>query len=159
LVLFFKKEHTCLVSREYPTRPLVGIGIIVLRRDHDAVRVLLIRRGRPPAQGAWSLPGGAQRLGETTEEAARRELVEETGLQVGALHFAACVDSIHHDQAGRIQYHYTIIDFAALWQAGEARAGGDASETLWASEAEFDSLDLWQEARRAVAAARVGLGV
>ena len=146
-------------GREYPPRPLVGIGIVVLRQDAITVRVLLIKRGRPPAEGAWRLPGGAQRLGETAHQAARRELAEETGLHVGELHLAACIDSIHHDTTGQIQYHYTIIDFAALWQAGEPRHGGDATATQWATEQDFDALNLWPEARRAVAAARVVLQV
>ncbi len=59
-----------MTDREYPPRPIVGIGVIVLKDDH----VLLIRRAKPPNIGSWSLPGGAQELGETTEQAARREL-------------------------------------------------------------------------------------
>src|SRR5215472_17118768 len=77
------RPHTS--DREYPTRPIVGIGIVVIRDDS----VLLVRRGKSPNIGAWTLPGGAQELGETTEQAARRELLEETGLEVGPLHFAA----------------------------------------------------------------------
>ena len=99
------------MSREYPPRPIVGIGVAVLRPG----AVLLARRGRPPNLGAWSLPGGAQELGETAEAAARRELAEETGLSVGPLLLAANVDSIHRDPDGRVRYHYTIIDFCARW--------------------------------------------
>jgi ADP-ribose pyrophosphatase YjhB (NUDIX family) len=142
------------MQRDYPDRPLVGIGVIVLRQDPDTVRVLLVKRGKPPAQGAWSLPGGAQRLGETMEQAARRELAEETGLTVGTLHLAAAVDSIHRDGEGGVQYHYTIVDFAALHVSGEATAGGDAAAVLWAREADFTGMDLWPEARRAIDAAR-----
>ena len=83
-------------DREYPARPIVGIGIVVIKGD----TVLLVRRGKPPNIGSWTLPGGAQELGETTEEAARRELLEETGLEVGKLHFAATVDNIRRDEAG-----------------------------------------------------------
>ncbi len=133
--------------------------MIVLRADPDALRVLLIRRGRPPGQGAWSLPGGAQRLGETMEQAARRELLEETGLSVGVLHLAAVVDSIHRDGAGSVQYHYSIVDFAALFAGGEPARGGDAAEIAWAAETEFDRLGLWHEARRAIDAARNVLGL
>ena len=137
-------------SREYPARPLVGIGIVVLRPD----AVLLVRRGRAPALGEWSVPGGAQRLGETAVEAARRELLEETGLTVGALHLVTHVDSIHHDPDGRIRFHYTILDFAAHWQSGEPRAQGDVTDARFVPFETLDSLGLWSEAVRVIALAR-----
>jgi 8-oxo-dGTP diphosphatase len=137
-------------GREYPVRPIVGIGIAVLRPD----AVLLVRRGRPPNIGAWSLPGGAQELGETAEDAARRELLEETGLAVGPLHLAANVDSIAHDGAGRVQFHYTILDFAARWEGGEPRAGSDVSDAVWARLDRLDDFALWSEAIRVIGIAR-----
>lgn len=137
-------------GREYPPRPIVGIGIVVLKPD----AVLLVRRGRPPALGAWSLPGGAQKLGETAEQAARRELMEETSLAVDDLLLAANVDSIHRDADGRVQFHYTILDFAARWRGGEAVAGSDVSAIAWAPFDCFDDFDLWSEARRVIALAR-----
>ena len=133
---------------------MVGIGVAVLRPGG----VLLARRGRPPNIGAWSLPGGAQELGETAEQAARRELLEETGLEVGPLILAANVDSIHRDPDGRVRYHYTIIDFVAAWAGGEARAGGDITEVVWAGFGEFDRYQLWSEARRVIGIARQLLG-
>ncbi len=133
-------------SRLFPERPLVGIGIVVLRGDE----VLLIRRGRPPAQGEWALPGGAQKLGETAEQAARRELAEETGLSVGALHLAGHVDSIHRDAEGKIAYHYTILDFCARYIEGEPRASGDALSYAWAPCNRLDDYNLWTEARRII---------
>ena len=111
------------MSRAYPARPLIGLGVLVLRQD----AVLLVRRGRPPAKGSWSIPGGAQKLGETVEEGARRELREETGLAVGALCWLTHVDSIHLDPSGSIEYHYTILDFAARWTTGEPVAGSDVT--------------------------------
>jgi ADP-ribose pyrophosphatase YjhB (NUDIX family) len=137
-------------KRAYPDRPLVGIGVALLRPG----AVLLVRRGTPPALGQWSLPGGAQHLGETAEEAARRELYEETGLTVGALVLAGHVDSIHRDEDGRIRYHYTILDFAALWQGDTPRAGSDVTEVAWAGFGDFDHYALWAQARRIVAEAR-----
>ncbi|MCB5943266.1 NUDIX hydrolase [Acidocella sp. KAb 2-4] len=133
----------------YPTRPQVGIGVVLLRGDE----VLLVRRGKPPAMGAWALPGGSQELGETAEDAARRELREETGLACGPLVLAGHVDSIHHDPHGRIQFHYTILDFAARYTGGEAKAGDDVTETAWARPEEFDDYALWDEARRIIRAA------
>jgi ADP-ribose pyrophosphatase YjhB (NUDIX family) len=137
------------MSREYPDAPRIGVGIILLRDDE----VLLVKRARPPAQGAWSLPGGGQELGETAEAAARRELLEETGLTCGKLTLAAHVDSIHHDEAGRVQYHYTILDFCARYSGGEAMAGDDVSEVAWVRAEDFDRYNLWEEARRVIALA------
>jgi len=143
------------MNREYPSRPIVGIGIVVLRpTDGGGAEVLLIRRGKPPNAGGWSLPGGAQELGETAEQAARRELDEETGLAVGALHLAANVDTIHRDPDGRVRYHYTIIDFAARWDGGTARAGSDVTEVAWAALDRLDDFSLWREAHRVIAIAR-----
>jgi ADP-ribose pyrophosphatase YjhB (NUDIX family) len=140
--------------RTYPDAPRVGVGIVVLRGDD----VLLVKRGKPPAMGAWSLPGGAQELGETVEETARRELLEETGVTAGALRLVAHVDSIHRDEAGRIEYHYTILDFAGRYESGDAVAGDDVSAVAWVKVADFDAYDLWQEARRVIAQARVSMG-
>jgi 8-oxo-dGTP diphosphatase len=137
-------------DREYPSRPFVGIGIVVIKDDH----VLLCRRGKPPGVGSWTLPGGAQDLGETCEAAARRELAEETGLTVGDLHFCAHVDTIRRDDNGRIRFHYTILDFAARWVEGEPIAGSDVSEVQWARMDALEPYDLWREAHRIIAIAR-----
>ncbi len=137
-------------DREYPPRPIVGIGIVVLKGEH----VLLVRRGKPPNVGTWTLPGGAQELGETAQEAARRELLEETEIHVGELTLAAQVDIIRPDAVGRVQYHYTIIDFAARWEAGEPVASSDVSEAIWAPLDALEPFDLWSEAHRVIAVAR-----
>lgn len=144
-----------MTDREYPPRPIVGIGVVVLKPD----AVLLIQRGKPPNMGAWSLPGGAQELGETMQMAARRELEEETGMLVGDLKLAACFDSIRPDDAGRIHYHYTIIDFAALWLDGEPRPGGDVTLARFVT---FDGLakySLTDAAHEVIGTARQLLGV
>jgi ADP-ribose pyrophosphatase YjhB (NUDIX family) len=141
------------VIREYPARPIVGIGIVVLKGD----AVLLVRRGRPPNLGSWALPGGGQELGERAEETARRELLEEAGLQVGEMHLAANVDSIHRDADGRIRYHYTIIDFCAAYAGGEAIPGDDVTHIAWAPLDRLDEYDLWSEAHRVIAIARARL--
>ncbi|HQT46971.1 MAG: phosphohydrolase [Acidocella sp. 20-63-7] len=124
--------------RTYPTHPLIGIGVILLR----GAQILLIRRGKPPGLGLWSLPGGKQELGETAQACARRELLEETGLTCGELTLIAHADSIHYDAQGRIKYHYTILDFAAPYLDGDAAPGDDVTQTAWASLEELDRYEL-----------------
>lgn len=128
------------MTRDYPARPLVGLGVILFRNLPAARAVLLARRVKAPNAGQWSLPGGAQELGETAEQGARRELLEETGLTAGPLHLAAHFDVIHRDNEGCVQFHYTILDFAGMWASGEAQAGSDVSEIAWAP---IDALGLY----------------
>ncbi len=144
-----------MTSREYPQRPLVGLGVVMLRPG----AVLLVRRGRAPAAGQWSIPGGAQKLGETAVAGARRELQEETGLEAGLLTLVANVDSITQDAAGRTQYHYTILDFTARWQGGAPVAGGDVTAAGFVRFEALDGLGLWSEAHRVIALARAALAL
>lgn len=145
-----------LASREYPDRPWVGIGVIVF----DGDRVLLVRRGKPPRLGLWSLPGGAQHVGERAEAAARRELLEETGIEVGGLELAAVVDAISHDPAtGAVRFHYTIVDYCARHLAGEARPGDDVAAVAWALPEELPAFDLTPEVLRVIAEARARLAL
>jgi ADP-ribose pyrophosphatase YjhB (NUDIX family) len=112
---------------------------VVLLRGAE---VLLIRRGRAPSLGEWSLPGGAQHLGETAEACARRELFEETGLEAGALELLGHADAIHRDEQGRVLFHYTILDFWGHWRGGEPQAGSDAAEARFVSPGALDHYDL-----------------
>lgn len=139
-----------MTGREYPARPLVGIGVVLLKPG----AVLLVRRAKPPSFGQWAIPGGAQELGETAEQAARRELLEEAGLEAGPMKLAANVDSIHRDETGRVQFHYTILDFAAPWIGGDPAPGGDVSDALFAPLDDLERYGLWSEAHRVIAIAR-----
>jgi ADP-ribose pyrophosphatase YjhB (NUDIX family) len=146
------------MSREYPDRPVVGVGAVVWRGE----RVLLIRRGRPPRLGQWSLPGGGQQLGETLLEAVAREIREETGLIVDEIRFLTTVDLIEREADGRIRYHYTLVDFTAEAPHGEAVAGDDAAAVAWFAVDELDELGLWSETLRIIgvsAAQRRAAGV
>jgi ADP-ribose pyrophosphatase YjhB (NUDIX family) len=138
------------MKRDYPEAPLIGVGIICFKGDD----VLLIKRGKPPRAGSWSLPGGRQKLGETVRECALRELVQETGVEaeIGAL--VDVVDSITRDGQGAPQFHYTLVDFRADWIAGEPRAGGDAADACWVSRSDLSGLELWAETRRVIERAR-----
>ena len=129
-----------------PAHPVIGVGAVVWRGD----RVLLIKRGKPPLLNTWSLPGGRQELGETVAEAARREVFEETGLDVVVHDVIAVVDSIHRDEQDAIQFHYTLIDVLAEWQSGEARAADDATAVAWATLDELSHYELWSETERII---------
>jgi ADP-ribose pyrophosphatase YjhB (NUDIX family) len=137
-------------DRAWPDRPWVGIGVVVWRGDE----VLLIRRGRPPRQGEWGIPGGAQALGETMFEAAIREVREETGLVVRPTGIVTAIDSITHDDEGRVQFHYTLVEVAAEWVAGAAVAASDADDVLWVAPDALPDFVRWAETIRVIAESR-----
>jgi 8-oxo-dGTP diphosphatase len=132
------------LKRDYPERPIVGVGAVVWRND----RVLLIRRGNPPRQGEWSLPGGAQDLGETVYAAAIREVHEETGIEITVTGLIDVIDSIDRDENGGFRYHYTLIDVLGEYVSGDARAGHDAADAGWFSLTEAVAMVNWPETRR-----------
>ena len=127
-----------VVKREYPDRPIVGVGAVII----DGERVLLVRRGRPPLHGQWSLPGGVVELGETLRAAAAREALEETGLVVEAGEVLEVLDRIVPGKENRPEYHYVLVDFLCQRRGGELRAGGDAIEVAWANEKELSKYKL-----------------
>jgi len=102
---------------------MVGVGAVVFRGNE----VLLIRRGREPARGKWSLPGGLVELGEGLEDAVRREVLEETGLEVHVDGLVAALDRVILDDERRIQYHYVLLDFLCRSDTGEPRSGDDVT--------------------------------
>ena len=128
-------------TRDYPDRPICGVGIVVFHQQ----KVLLIRRGKPPRQGEWSIPGGKQKLGETLQQAARREVQEETGLKLGPLMLVDVVDSIFKDSQGQIQYHYSLVEWIGEFVSGELNAADDATDAEWFELREIKNLGLWEK--------------
>jgi len=126
------------VSAEYPERPVVAVGAVVF---DPAGRVLLIRRGRPPAVGAWSIPGGKVELGERLEDAVVRELREETGVEGVVAGLCEVLERVVRDASGRVQYHYVLIDYFVTALAGAAAPAGDATEAGWFTQAELLALE------------------
>src|ERR1700733_5115749 len=128
----FGEEDAVKVSsrREYPERPVVGVGGVVIAVG----RALLIRRGPPPLDGQWSIPGGTLELGETLRDGVKRELGEETGIEVRVLDLIEVFDRISPDEEGRWKYHFVIVDYLCEAIGGTARAASDASDVAWASE-------------------------
>jgi len=119
--------------RLYPERPLIGVGVLI--RDGD--RYLLVRRAAEPDAGLWSIPGGLVELGERVEEAAVREALEETGLEVEIRDLLGVVDKIERDDAGRIRFHFVIVDYLAEVKGGSLKASSDALEARWVRAEEF----------------------
>ena len=138
-------------SREYPSRPFVGVGVVVLKEEN----VLLIRRGRPPRLGEWSLPGGAQSVGETVEATACREVLEETGVSIQNPEFLEVVDSIIKDDDGRVKFHYTLIDYWANWESGTPEGADDAQHAEWVPFRKLGELGLWTKTVEVIEKARL----
>ena len=112
------------MNRRYPERPFAGVGAIVFR----GTEVLLVKRGRPPAVGKWSIPGGLVELGESLDAAVCREVLEESGLEVRTIDLVAALDRVILDPEGRIEYHYILLDFLCEMVGGQIQAGTDAEE-------------------------------
>ncbi len=123
------------MASEYPVQPVVGVGAVVVRDG----RALIIRRAHEPRKGEWSLPGGHVDLGESLSDAVRREVREETGLDVSPGPIIETFDRVHRDSDGRIRYHFVIIDFVCESTSGDAVAGSDAEAVAWATGAELDA--------------------
>lgn len=138
-------------------RPIIGVGVVVLRAGPTGPEVLLIERGRPPRQGEWSIPGGCQGWGKAVQETAHRELMEETGVTVTGLRFVDVVDALWHTPEGTLERHMTLIDYRGLWSGGNARAGDDASDVKWVPVSGLARYNLWSETIRIIEAA-VALG-
>jgi ADP-ribose pyrophosphatase len=129
-------ERVVNVAAEYPDVPQIAVGAIVVRNG----QVLLVRRGQPPSEGLWAVPGGRIELGETLQQAAEREIREETGLTIHAGDPVFTFDVILRDEAGRVRFHYVIVDLQAEYLHGVLRAGDDAREARWISPHELDEL-------------------
>lgn len=129
-----------------PTRPIVGVGGIVWRDEE----VLLIKRGKPPRRGEWSLPGGRQELGETVEAALRREVLEEVALHLGPLRLVDVVDLVDRDATGTVRHHFTLVDFMADAMPGVPVAGSDAAAVAWFPLPALGALGLWEATLRVI---------
>jgi ADP-ribose pyrophosphatase YjhB (NUDIX family) len=122
------------MAREYPEHPVVGVGAVVVRDG----RALIVKRAHEPRKGEWSLPGGLLELGESLQEAVRREIKEETTLDVTVGPIIETFDRVHRDDRGRIRYHFVIVDFVCWPDGGEAVPASDADGVAWVSVNEID---------------------
>jgi ADP-ribose pyrophosphatase len=123
-------------ATHYPDRPRVAVGAVVFKE----AAVLLVKRGQPPAEGYWAIPGGSVQIGETLQQAAEREILEETGVAIRAGEPVFTFDVIEKDARGRVRFHYVIVDLAAEYATGRPQAASDASDARWVSAAELRHL-------------------
>jgi 8-oxo-dGTP diphosphatase len=137
-------------SRTYPTRPYLAVSAAIFH----AGRVLIVRRGTPPMQGVYTLPGGGVELGETLEQAVVREIREETGLAIEPIALAGYRQVIARDAAGRIERHFVILPFAARYLAGEIALNAELAEAAWLWPAELSGLHTTEGLADIVTAAR-----
>lgn len=136
-----------LPSPAYPDHPRAAVGAVVFKEG----KVLLVLRGKPPAEGNWAVPGGSVKLGETLREAAEREILEETGIVIRAREPVLTFDTVDRDESGRVRFHYVIVDLIADYVSGEPKAGDDASDARWVSEAELKMLKVNSKTRELLA--------
>jgi ADP-ribose pyrophosphatase len=131
-------DKDSVVPRGYPHSPRVAVGAVVWHAE----RVLLVRRGKAPADGQWAIPGGCVELGESLPQAAEREILEETGIRIAAGEPVYVFDMIERDETGTVRFHYVIVDLAARYLGGRVRAGDDACEARWVSASELKDLNV-----------------
>ena len=117
-------------SRRYPTRPFLGVGALIF----DNGQILVVERGTEPLKGYWSLPGGIVEAGEKLEDAIRREVREETGLEIEPLSVFELFERIMPDAEGRAEYHYVLIDYLCRVTGGHLEAATDVSQAAWVTE-------------------------
>ena len=138
----------------YPNCPQVAVGAIVFKED----KVLLVLRGKPPAENLWSIPGGSVELGETLQEATEREIREEAGITIRAREPVYTFDVLERDNKGNVRFHYVIVDLSADYISGELRPGDDAVDVRWFSADEVNKLKV-SEATRKLLNKRFGFGL
>ncbi len=128
-------------GRLYPERPIVGCLAVVRRGD----RALLAQRSLPPGIGKWGFPGGAQELGETVFECARRELMEETGVAAEPARVLTVIEAIRQDERGKVMTHFTLVCVLLDWRAGEGEPLHDALQVKWLAPDEVQRLDTFPD--------------
>jgi 8-oxo-dGTP diphosphatase len=134
-----------------PRSPILGVGAVIW---NDKGEIVLIRRGKPPRQNEWSIPGGHLEWGESLREALVREVREETGLAIEVAGLIDAVDLLARDGSGNVTRHYVLVDYAARAIGGELRAGSDAAEARWVAFSGLGDYELWRETRRIIEASK-----
>ena len=136
------------MTAEYPERPVPAAAGVVVRGND----VLLVKRGWPPHQGRWSIPGGSVEEGETVEAAGVREVLEETGVRVRPVKVVLVHDLIERDAAGRVRFHYAVVDILCDYMQGDPMPASDAVNARWIPVRELHDYDVSEGALKAITA-------
>jgi len=129
------------MKREFPDHPLVGVGGVVIHRN----RALLVRRGGEPLKGEWSIPGGLVELGEALTDSVRRELKEETGLDVEPVAILETFDRIFRE-GRKVRYHFVIVDYVCRLKGGKLQPASDVLEARWVRREDLPQYHLTDKA-------------
>ncbi|HET9615765.1 MAG TPA: NUDIX hydrolase [Pseudolabrys sp.] len=140
-------------DRLYPQRPFLAVSAAILRGG----KVLIVRRARKPALGVYTLPGGVVEAGETLEEAVRREVREETALDIEPVTLSGHREVVIRDAQGRTERHFVILCFAARWLSGEPQLNDELDEARWIDPADLAGLKTTEGLAEIVAAAAARL--
>ena len=142
------------MKREYPTHPIVAVaGVAINPKD----QLLLVRRGKDPGKGTWGIPGGVVELGESLEDAVRRELMEETGVTVDPLDRITILDRVYRDEEGRVRYHYIIVEYLCRAEDVPPRASDDVDRAVWVTNEEAKTYPLMEITREVIRKGRAML--
>jgi len=126
------------MKRRYPDTPIVGVSALVIQKE----KVLLIKRGKEPDKGRWSIPGGVIETGETIENALNREVFEECGVKIRVKKLLDIVEKIFFDSQGRAEFHYLILSYSADYLEGDIRPASDVLDVKWMGKEDIEKLDI-----------------
>lgn len=135
------------LRRKYPEQPIIAVAALILNEKGD---LLLVRRGSEPGKGLWSIPGGAVELGESLEQALKREVKEETGLDIKSLKLLDIFEVVEKEHSGRIRYHYVILDYIVEKCGGFLKPATDVSDAKWVSMEKIDSYNITKSLRKLI---------
>ncbi len=138
------------MRRRYPKHPLVGVGALIFTRSGRRGPILLVERAGEPLKGYWSLPGGLVETGELLEDAVRREILEETGLEVATVRRFDIFERIMRDQHGQAEYHYLLVDYVCKVVGGKLRAADDVSRVEWVRRSDLHQYQITEGTREVI---------
>ena len=139
------------MQRNYPVCHLIGVGALIQRGDEFVV----VQRKNEPAKGLWSIPGGLLELGERVYDGVKREVKEETGLDVEIDRLLDVIDNIVYDDDGKICYHYVLIDYLCSSRHGNLKAATDVKEAQWIKLKDLNHLPTTKTLKRLLVKANI----